>query len=560
MTDPDSFTGPARPGRGRCVEAAPGRAAAVPVPQRLGAAPAQPPLPARRGARGLGRVARRRAGVRRPAHRPAVRAGHRPGPGLLRDRLLRPRHGVRRGRPRSGHRVAHERAVCGRVPLRRHLIPVLRDPGQLALGERWLPEPRRTRATSTPTRTRRRTGRCDPRPALREVWADRAPRRAVPLPAPAVLRDALRLLQPVHPGQPAGRARCDAYLSQLRRQAERGPRRRWAPGRGSPAAAIGGGTPTYLTAGELAELFDIVAELLGLGPRAVPLVGGDLARHRDPGPARGAGPARRHPGQHRRAELPRRRGARGRPAAATLPRWTARSAAIREAAASRCSTSTSSTASPARPPHTWARFAALRALDWQPEELYLYPLYVRPLTGLGRRRPLWTIMTRGGTPADGAVPRRGGTRCAPAGTGSCPCVSSAGTSAAQPGPDRVQLPGRRDGRAGLRMPARTPGACTTRSTTRSASAGCGTVHRRLPEPGRPATSPSPRSGYRLDRAEQRRRRLAGQVAAAGRRGWTPPGTRRVRRPRLPRRLPRTWPSCAAGAGWPAIPPGPAGSR
>ncbi|KOG89838.1 coproporphyrinogen III oxidase, partial [Streptomyces varsoviensis] len=27
------------------------------------------------------------------------------------------------------------------------------------------------------------------------------------------------------------------------------------------------------------------------------------------------------------------------------------------------------------------------ALAWRPEELYLYPLYVRPLTGLGRQGP-----------------------------------------------------------------------------------------------------------------------------------------------------------------------------
>ncbi|GAB3662980.1 STM4012 family radical SAM protein [Actinocorallia lasiicapitis] len=30
-----------------------------------------------------------------------------------------------------------------------------------------------------------------------------------------------------------------------------------------------------------------------------------------------------------------------------------------------------------------------RALEWRPEELYLYPLYVRPLTGLGRRGRDW---------------------------------------------------------------------------------------------------------------------------------------------------------------------------
>jgi oxygen-independent coproporphyrinogen-3 oxidase len=35
-------------------------------------------------------------------------------------------------------------------------------------------------------------------------------------------------------------------------------------------------------------------------------------------------------------------------------------------------------------PESWST-SLLAALSWRPEELYLYPLYVRPLTGLGRR-------------------------------------------------------------------------------------------------------------------------------------------------------------------------------
>lgn len=35
------------------------------------------------------------------------------------------------------------------------------------------------------------------------------------------------------------------------------------------------------------------------------------------------------------------------------------------------------------------RESLLRALDWQPEELYLYPLYRRPLTGLGNSQQSW---------------------------------------------------------------------------------------------------------------------------------------------------------------------------
>ena len=50
-------------------------------------------------------------------------------------------------------------------------------------------------------------------------------------------------------------------------------------------------------------------------------------------------------------------------------------------------------------PESW-RYSLDAALAWEPEELYLYPLYVRPLTGLGRAR------TRLGRPAAGAVPDR----------------------------------------------------------------------------------------------------------------------------------------------------------
>ncbi|MDL4815898.1 STM4012 family radical SAM protein [Actinomadura opuntiae] len=39
-------------------------------------------------------------------------------------------------------------------------------------------------------------------------------------------------------------------------------------------------------------------------------------------------------------------------------------------------------------PATWLH-SLNAALEWRPEELYLYPLYVRPLTGLGRRAQDW---------------------------------------------------------------------------------------------------------------------------------------------------------------------------
>ncbi|WP_017585537.1 STM4012 family radical SAM protein [Nocardiopsis ganjiahuensis] len=39
-------------------------------------------------------------------------------------------------------------------------------------------------------------------------------------------------------------------------------------------------------------------------------------------------------------------------------------------------------------PRTW-EYSLDTALSWEPEEIYLYPLYVRPLTGLGRRARAW---------------------------------------------------------------------------------------------------------------------------------------------------------------------------
>ena len=129
---------------------------------------------------------------------------------LLRHRLLRPRHRVRRGRlhrPPARPRDRLDRAVR-RVPT------AMTSPNPLAAPD----GPARTRAMSTPTRTRRPTGRSPRAPPVRRLGR-RAPRRALPLRARAVLRDALRLLQPVHA---YGRARGadDAYLDALERQAD----------------------------------------------------------------------------------------------------------------------------------------------------------------------------------------------------------------------------------------------------------------------------------------------------------------------------------------------------
>src|SRR5262249_36887626 len=43
---------------------------------------------------------------------------------------------------------------------------------------------------------------------------------------------------------------------------------------------------------------------------------------------------------------------------------------------------------PGQTPSSWL-YSLREALRWRPEELYLYPLYVRPLTGLGRSHREW---------------------------------------------------------------------------------------------------------------------------------------------------------------------------
>ena len=59
-----------------------------------------------------------------------------------------------------------------------------------------------------------------------------------------------------------------AYLEQLRRQAQRVAAA--VPAATYARAAIGGGTPTYLTAAELTRLFDTVERATGADLRAVP--------------------------------------------------------------------------------------------------------------------------------------------------------------------------------------------------------------------------------------------------------------------------------------------------
>ncbi|WP_231935208.1 STM4012 family radical SAM protein [Micromonospora viridifaciens] len=219
-----------------------------------------------------------------------------------------------------------------------------------------------------------------PRPALADVWRPEA-------------RDALFLYLHV----PFCEMRCGfcnlftranapeeqvtAYLRQLRRQAEQvadalGERVGYA------RAAFGGGTPTYLTADELAELFDIATRTLGARLPGVPLSVETspatatpdrlavLAAH---GVTRvSIGVQSFLDAEARAAGRPQRR-----------VEVEAALAAIRDARIPVLNIDLiygidGQTAA------TWQQ-SLDAALAWRPEELYLYPLYVRPLTGLGRR-------------------------------------------------------------------------------------------------------------------------------------------------------------------------------
>ncbi|GAA0741829.1 STM4012 family radical SAM protein [Dactylosporangium roseum] len=172
-----------------------------------------------------------------------------------------------------------------------------------------------------------------------------------------------------------------AYLTQMRRQAGRVAAALPAGARYA-RAAIGGGTPTYLTAGELTALFDLLEETTGTDLRAVPLsvetspataTADRLAVLLERGTTRiSIGVQSFLDTEARTAGRPQRR------AEVDRALDTIRAAGPADLNVDLIY------GIPGQTPDTWA-YSLRTALDWRPEELYLYPLYVRPLTGLGRR-------------------------------------------------------------------------------------------------------------------------------------------------------------------------------
>ncbi|GGV73150.1 STM4012 family radical SAM protein [Streptomyces griseoloalbus] len=182
-----------------------------------------------------------------------------------------------------------------------------------------------------------------------------------------------------------------AYLDALDRQAaavrdalgERDPVR-------FATAAFGGGTPTFLTAAELERLCDIAEHRMGADLRAVP-----LSVEASPATA-----------TTDRLEVLAARGTTRLSLGVQSFDDTEARAAVRpqrradvEAALGRIRDARIPVLNidliygiDGQTEQTWLR-SLDAALAWHPEELYLYPLYIRPLTGLGRRAgetdPAW---------------------------------------------------------------------------------------------------------------------------------------------------------------------------
>ncbi|WP_431680486.1 STM4012 family radical SAM protein [Kitasatospora sp. KL5] len=218
------------------------------------------------------------------------------------------------------------------------------------------------------------------RPLLRELWAGE-PQHALSLylhvPFCEVRCGFCNLFTRI--GSPEGLT--TAYLDALERQAA-AVRGALDDGARFALAAFGGGTPTYLTAAELTRLCDIAERTMGADLRAIPLsveASPDTATADRLAVLAERGTTRLSLGvqsfldeEARSAVRPQKRAsveaALGRVRAAGIPVLNI-DLIYGIDGQTRAS---------------W--LASLdAALAWRPEELYLYPLYVRPLTGLGRR-------------------------------------------------------------------------------------------------------------------------------------------------------------------------------
>lgn len=214
---------------------------------------------------------------------------------------------------------------------------------------------------------------------LRDLWADE-PKDALSLyfhiPFCEVRCGFCNLFTRI--GAPGGLA--TAYLDALERQAA-AVREALGEGARFANAAFGGGTPTYLEAGELERLCDLAEHGLGADLRAIPLsveaspataTADRLSVLAERGTTRlSLGVQSFVEAEARAAVRPQRRG----DVEAALGR-------IREAGIPVLNIDLIYGID-GQTERSWTE-SLDAALAWRPEELYLYPLYVRPLTGLGR--------------------------------------------------------------------------------------------------------------------------------------------------------------------------------
>ncbi|WDZ90163.1 STM4012 family radical SAM protein [Nocardiopsis sp. HUAS JQ3] len=176
-----------------------------------------------------------------------------------------------------------------------------------------------------------------------------------------------------------------AYLDALERQAE-AVAGALPEGAAFARAALGGGTPTYLTAEELTRVYDLTERAFGVDLSAIPVSVETSPATATPDrlavlDARGA--TRISMGVQ--SFLDSEAHAAGRPQKrAEVDRALA---AIREHASADLNLDLIYGID-RQDARTWA-YSLDTALEWEPEEVYLYPLYVRPLTGLGRRARAW---------------------------------------------------------------------------------------------------------------------------------------------------------------------------
>ncbi|MBL7254988.1 STM4012 family radical SAM protein [Paractinoplanes lichenicola] len=220
--------------------------------------------------------------------------------------------------------------------------------------------------------------RLEPRRPLTEVWAQENQKALfgyVHLPFCEMRCGFCNLFTRANP--PAEQV--TAYLAQLRRQAV-AVRDSLAADASFAQLAIGGGTPTYLTAPELTSLFEIVELAFGSDPLPVSVETSPATATADRlSVLAERGVTRVSMGVQ--SFLDTEAHAAGRPQ--RLPEVLAALKTIRAAKIPVLNLDLiygidGQTAA------TW-KHSLDEALRWAPEELYLYPLYVRPLTGLGRR-------------------------------------------------------------------------------------------------------------------------------------------------------------------------------